>query len=237
MKKQQGGFTLIEMVIVIVLLGIVSLVIGQIINAAGRGYRTRGVMKSLQSGGRLAMMLLERELRHAVPNSVRISAGGEALEFGRTAYGGSYNAITGAVLHVDDDLSGRNFSGMWLVIYNTGTSDFYSGGSRFPIVTNTADRITCGGVISRSSPGQRYYVCDSAIKVSRNSDALLYYSGYEPGAGEDHGQFLCRQVAAIRFVLQPGTLAAEPAVAVTLSLAEKSLPLVLNHRIRLVNFP
>jgi len=236
-KKDKNGFTLIEMIIVIVILGIIGLIIGRIINSATRGYQSRAAMKELQSSGRLVMDFLESELRYAVPNSVRILAGSTSMEYGRTNFGGHYNSINGTAMDVDDDLSGRDFSGKWLVVYNTSPADFYGGSSVFPITGNTASRITCTTTISRDSPYQRYYVCDSAVKVSQNGNGLIYYSDYTPGNVEAHGQFLCREVQSVLFALQPGSLAAEPTVSITLKLESNSLPLTLKLQVRLVNFP
>jgi hypothetical protein len=148
-----------------------------------------------------------------------------------------YRQISGPVMTVDDDLSGRDFSGKWLVVYNTSPADFYAGSSSFSIAGNTAGSITCTAAIDRDSPGSRYYVCDSAVKVSRNGDGLIYYSGYDPGGVEDHGQFLCRRVQSVSFALQPGTLATEPTVSIALKLALDSLSLTLERQVRLVNFP
>jgi len=235
--KYRAGFTLIEMIIVIVILGIIGLVIGRIINSASRGYHDRAAMKELQSSGRLALDYLESELRYVVPNSLRILAGGTGLEYGRAIFGGHYNSITGTVMDVDDDLSDQDFTGKWLVVYNVSPADFYGGSSSYAIAGNTAARITCSTAIDRTSPFQRYYVCDSAVKVGQNGSGLIYYSGYAPGSVEDHGQFLCRKVQSVLFALQPGSLAAEPAVSITLKLESGSLPLTLKRQVRLVNFP
>jgi MSHA biogenesis protein MshO len=245
-KKDKNGFTLIEMIIVIVILGIVGLIIGRIINSATRGYQSRAAMKELQSSGRLALDYLESELRYAVPNSVRVlndhgvdvedAQPGSVLEYGRTIFGGHYNSISEADMTVDDDLSGLNFSGKWLVVYNDHPADFYGGSSVFPIAGNTGNHITCTTNIDRDSPYRRYYVCDSAVKIGQNGNGLIYYSNYAPGSVEDHGQFLCRKVQSVSFVLQHSQ-AAEPTVLITLKLESGSLPLTLKRQVRLVNFP
>jgi len=225
------------MIIVIVILGIIGLIMSRIINSATRGYQSRAAMKELQSSGRLTLDYLESELRYAVPNSVRVLAGGTSLEFGRTIFGGHYDMISGAVMDVDDDLSGQDFTGKWLVVYNTIPADFYNGSSVFPIAGNTGSSISCTTTIDRSSPYQRYYICDSAIKVTQNGDGLMYFSGYDPGNVEAHGQFLCRKVESVLFALQSGSLAAEPTVSIALKLESGSLPLTLKRQVRLVNFP
>ncbi len=235
--RETGGFTLIEMVMVIVILGIVGLVIAQIIFAATRGYHSRTAMKRLQSNGRRALAYLENELRYAVPNSVRLRDGGAGLEYGRMFVGGCYEQIDGQILRVRDNLDGLDLRGMWLVIYNTSPDTFYGGVSTWRIVANDAGSITCATVIERESPRQRYYVCDSTVSLGVNGDALVYYSGYAPGAAPAHGQFLCQQVKAARFSLQPGNLGSQPAVLAVLALERDDVPLTLSRQVRLVNFP
>lgn len=235
--KRSGGFTLVEMIMVIVILGVIGLVLAQIIFSASRGYHSRTVLKRLQSDGRRTLAYLERELRYAVPDSVRLLAGGAGLEYGRTFLGGHYRQIDGHVIQVSDDLDGRDLRGMWLVIYNTHPDDFYGGVSRFRITANDAGSITCAVAIDRESPYQRYYVCDSAVSLGLNGDALVYFSGYEPGAAPANGQFLCQRVKAVSFSLQPGNLGSQPAVRVELSLEDDGVPLTLSRQVRLVNFP
>jgi MSHA biogenesis protein MshO len=242
MTGRRAGFTLVELVLVIVLLGIVGLVAGQIILAAGRGYRTRTTLKELQDAGRLALTFIDRELREAVPNSVRVLDGGTTLEYGRTVFGGGYDpddaaAISGAVLRVQDDLGGYDFSGCQLVLYNTSSSDFYAGGSRFTITGNGADTITCSAAITRSSPHGRYYVCDSAVKLKLVGDDLVYCSGYRPGDAETDCQPLAGGVRSLGFRVYPGTQAAEMVVEIRLNLARGGLTVPLCQQVRLFNFP
>ncbi|MEA3241517.1 MAG: prepilin-type N-terminal cleavage/methylation domain-containing protein [Pseudomonadota bacterium] len=254
-NRATAGFTLIEMIIVIVILGIVGLIISHIINSATRGYQSRAAMKELQSSGRLALDYLELELRYAVPNSVRVfdengdvpedDEPGPTLEFGRMIFGGLYDDDTssGNDMVVVDDLSGKDFTSKrtWLVVYNTGPADFYAGNNSYVITdidpVDDKWRISCATDIDFSHHDPpRYYICDSAVKVTKNGDGLIYFSGYNPTSGaKNHGKFLCRKVESVSFVLQHSQ-AAEPTVFITLELKSGSLPLTLKRQVRLVNF-
>ncbi|NKB38803.1 MAG: prepilin-type N-terminal cleavage/methylation domain-containing protein [Gammaproteobacteria bacterium] len=97
------GFTLIELVIVIVLTGIVGTLIGQLLSRPIEGFVDLADRAELVDGAELALRRMSRELRLALPNSVRITdgtlnlsactaSGGSscALEILRTSNGGRY---------------------------------------------------------------------------------------------------------------------------------------------------
>lgn len=66
----QRGFTLIEMVITIVLLGIVGLFLGEVIRQSLVLYSDASSREALIQQGRFVTERLRREIREAVPNSV-----------------------------------------------------------------------------------------------------------------------------------------------------------------------
>ena len=74
-----GGFTLIELVVVITVMGILSIGAVSFITDASDGYANTVRRTELGSTMRLAAERVTRELRNALPNSVRVS--GNCLEF------------------------------------------------------------------------------------------------------------------------------------------------------------
>ncbi len=86
------GFTLVEMVTVIVLLGIVAAVITPFIANSVRAWQDSEARADLVAKGRLALERLAREVRLAVPNSLVVLNGGQGIEFVRTRSGGRYIA-------------------------------------------------------------------------------------------------------------------------------------------------
>jgi len=89
-RKKSRGFTLIEMIVVIVLMGIIAGVVTPFILKAMQGYMASKARATLVSKGRLAMERLSREVRQAVPNSLTVLAGGTGIEFARARAGGRY---------------------------------------------------------------------------------------------------------------------------------------------------
>lgn len=73
LRARQAGFTLIEMIMAMVLTGILAGIVAQIIMGPVRGYFDAARRAVLTDTADLALRRLTRELRHGVPNSVRIS--------------------------------------------------------------------------------------------------------------------------------------------------------------------
>ncbi len=73
------GFTLVELITVVMLLGILSLGTVRFISDASNGYASTMARTALAEQARFVVNRISRELRDVLPNSVRISAG--CLEF------------------------------------------------------------------------------------------------------------------------------------------------------------
>ena len=80
-QNKTRGFTLIEMVLVIVLLGIVGLSFGNIVSQAMNIYVDSTTREALSQQGRFITDRMHKELRNAVPGSVRISQANTCIEW------------------------------------------------------------------------------------------------------------------------------------------------------------
>ena len=147
---RQAGFTLIEAVMVIVIIGVLGAIVAVFIRMPVQGYRDSVARAELTDIADLSLRRMARELRLALPNSIVVSDGGKAISFFMTKAGGRY-------LTPDDDLSGqpvldfvdstkRTFTmighppdaknaimkGDSIVVYNLGIdpADAYVGGNR-----------------------------------------------------------------------------------------------------------
>ena len=79
--KKQQGFTLIEMVISIVLLGVVGISLGAIIQHSMAIYTDTTTREELLLQGRFVTDRMHREIRDAVPNSVQVNAATHCIEW------------------------------------------------------------------------------------------------------------------------------------------------------------
>jgi MSHA biogenesis protein MshO len=147
--RRARGFTLVEMIVAIVVLGILGAIVAVFIRMPIQGYTDSVGRAELTDQADLALRRIARDLRLALPNSIRVSADGSAIEFLITKTGGRYLAaddgVTGAP--VLDFLNGANKSftvlgalgsfsraavGDYVVVYNLGQgmapSDAYQYG-------------------------------------------------------------------------------------------------------------
>jgi MSHA biogenesis protein MshO len=159
------GFTLIEVVVVIVLLGIVGAMTTSIISSSMEGYNNQTRRERLQSTARLAIERIQREVRQALPNSICTRNAGSCNNSSTTLYfmkvrdagryqdqAGNYPSGTArAPLPVPsigpassfDVLSGTGLTASvndWVVVYNLDNSSIYSVGSRRKLITGIGQK-------------------------------------------------------------------------------------------------
>jgi MSHA biogenesis protein MshO len=90
----QQGFTLVEAIIVIVITGILATIVAQIIAAPVKSYFDSVRRAELTDQADVAMRRMVRDIRLALPNSLRVTTtgGSSYIEFIMTSAGGRYRA-------------------------------------------------------------------------------------------------------------------------------------------------
>jgi len=201
---RQRGFTLIEAVMVIALTGIVGAMVAMFIRAPVNAYidqTRRGEMSDEADG---ALRRIARELRGALPNSVRVGAGGNYLEFLPVSAAGRYRAAptsTGSGDFLDfsspTDGSFEVFgppvsasAGDQLVVYNLGLTgaDAYAGTSRRALTSSgsalSSLSYTVGGTqFPFASPNKRFHIVSTPVSyvcaaAAGGAGSLRRYAGY-----------------------------------------------------------
>lgn len=91
-QSSRAGFTLVELIVVMVITGIIAGMVALFIRVPIQSYVDNVARAELSDVADTALHRLSRELRLALPNSVRVSADGRYLEFLLTKTGGRYLA-------------------------------------------------------------------------------------------------------------------------------------------------
>ncbi|SIR64332.1 MSHA biogenesis protein MshO [Janthinobacterium sp. TND4EL3] len=137
-RRRARGFTLVEMIIVIVITGIIGGMVAMFIRLPVQGYIDANARADLADLADTAARRIARDVRLALPNSLRVSADGKYLELLLTTSGGRYLSEDdapglGAVLAFNPVTAGANANqftvvgsapaiapGDFIAVYNMG---------------------------------------------------------------------------------------------------------------------
>jgi MSHA biogenesis protein MshO len=162
-RRPSAGFTLIEAIIAMVITGILSAMVATFMARPIEGYVDSVRRAELTDAADVALRRMTREIRQALPNSLRVS--GNCIEFIATSAGGRYrdpaDGSTGGNFLSFTDTTDTQFHVLgkitnpasaadyiaandYVVVYNLGTgyspADAYAGGNRALV-----NAVTCGG--------------------------------------------------------------------------------------------
>jgi MSHA biogenesis protein MshO len=201
---RRRGFTLLEMVLVIAIMGIVAAMVGVFIRQPIDAYLDQARRAELSDSADLALRRIGREIARALPNSVRVDPSGTMLEFLPIAASGRYRAApaadgSGDFLDFDDpadtsfDVLGPAIdvaAGSQLVVYNLGLpgADAYSGESRRALAASgnalaALSYVPGGAQFPFRSPGNRFQIVAAPVTYAclpgaGGTGQLRRYTGY-----------------------------------------------------------
>jgi MSHA biogenesis protein MshO len=205
-KKFQAGFTLVEAVVVIVITGIIAAVVAVFIRAPVQGYFDSVARAELTDVADTALRRMTRDLRLALPNSIRTGTNGtdQYVEFLMTSSGGRYLDEDDSLAAGDMILDFNNGANLsfdvigpppaivprvdHIVVYNLGPgmapADAYQGGNRALVDSVAGNRITlvtnpfAAQSPSMRSPGRRFQVVTTPVTYGCENNTIIRSWGY-----------------------------------------------------------
>ena len=209
-----AGFTLIEMIIVIAITAIIGSMVALFLRAPLDSYIAQDRRARLADTADTALRRMGRDIRLALPNSVRVTSAGGVfyLEFLGTRSGGRYRAQGGGDI-LDFTTADTSFdvlgppiamkAGDRIAVYNLGIpgADAWAGDTLAAYIGapgSAANIAIASKKFPLASPGNRFQVVDGPVSYVCDPGAgtLTRYWGYAIAASSAH-RIRCRNPEAL----------------------------------------
>lgn len=183
------GFTLVEVVTVVVVLAIVAVLGSKFVRQATESYRATEARSKLISTGRQSVESMTRQIRSSLSYSVRITNGGSCLEFLPIVGGGYYltqvaDSMNGVAASLTIAVSPHTVdfgTAKYVTIGAASSAEVYGAApvSRATLDSRTSKLLTLAGakIWQRNSLGQHFFLLDDPQAFCVVSRQLRLYSG------------------------------------------------------------
>lgn len=258
-RSRSKGFTLVELIIVVVLLGIVSIGSFAYLGFGAQIFTDVVGREQLSSQSRFATERLNRELRNALPLSPRLHNSGRCIEFFPITASSAYLEIPSPG-NMDNDtivIAPAAFTpaeavGSYFFIGANNSQRVYNANSGQRRIVDAIDVSESAWTMTfsetarfvRQSPARRYYISKGPVTWCVENGNLVRYQDYPlntfvSGTRVLMGQGIVNSLGQPPFDVVPVTLQRNNLVLIDLYFSRRdgAEPLVLSHEVHLPNVP
>lgn len=256
-RKSEHGFTLIEMVVTIVLIGIIGVGMSRFIGQTVQGVRDTAERQQMSTIGWITSEKLSRELRTALPNSFRLNAGNTCIEFIPTVAGTDYLSVP--IVSAASSFEVAQFSNYTLVtsrdrvaVYPFTLSNLYDlndPGTISGLIDSIDDGTTPNATeitLSSShqfltdSPTRRLYVVREPVMYCFSGQYLYRYGDYGFQSAMPtpaSGSVIASLLASGTFSYAPGTLSRSGVVTFSFGVQGDGAVQLIDQEVQIRNVP
>ncbi|MEO8006972.1 MAG: type II secretion system protein [Betaproteobacteria bacterium] len=260
-RRGMRGFSLIEGIMVIVITGILASMVAVFIQKPVQGFFDTTRRAALVDAADTLLRRISRDLREALPNSVRLT-GSTALEFlhvrsaGRYREQGPGDILDFTAADTSFDVLGPAVSvqtGDSVVVYNLGIggATAYSGATSITDVRRVYSgasgslsnlTITSANKFPFPSPTKRFQVVDTPVSYVCSGTQMLRYSGYAILSGQPvppavTGALIADKLSTCSLALAPGSTTHDALVTLSLALTDSGETVTLIYQVHVNNAP
>jgi len=254
--RPSAGFTLIELVIVVVLMGIMGTFATRFITHSVQGYMDTAQRQQLANRALIGAEKISRALRTALPASVRTATG--CIEFIPVLAASHYVSVPITVAAdrfqavaagLASTVTGR------VAVYPSVTADLYNPGNDSAITSSNASIPQGNGEITVSlgnqhqfptdSPSRRFYLVSTPTAFCQQGDLVYRYRNYGfnsvaslPPASAQKDILMNRlEPDSLGFTFQPTSLTRSAVVHFNFELVEGDTDYRIEQEVNLRNVP
>ena len=255
------GFTLIEMVAVMLLLAVLAAGIGSFIKLGSQIYVDSSTRSELISSGRFVVERLNRELRTALPNSVRVNSNGGSIvcvEYTPSVISSTYIDIPVAPEAASDQVTiARLFDNslfsdsLRVAVYPTSANDVYGASNKIFAIENGSSLVTNANQqtitlandinFAADSPTNRLYLIENPVSFCIQNNTITRHTGYGYDANNlpNNGGVLMAQFIdnSSTFTLSAATQYRNATVLTLLVFADNSETFTFSNEVQIPNVP
>jgi MSHA biogenesis protein MshO len=255
--SSEKGFTLIEIITVILILGIIGVMGSDVITSSFRGFSETDARMELFEEGKLAMMRMEREIHHMVPNAIDDPTNARTINFGlidvntltstTTPITGQYLPVGVAANAQIRDLSKNALDGAFISIYNTSWDNFsLLTPRRIYLTTQVGNNMSLDKPIISHGPIKRYYPVQWIVRysfdattstLSRSQAAISLAGNLITDLDNATAYPLLTHIDALTFNYSPASLTSNALVSINFTLTNKGNTLHFHKEIQVRNVP